>query len=284
MAGKKKFSVVLGGGGAKGAFEAGVLLALEEAGLNDQIVMVSGTSIGALNGAVFVQDGAEALVKLWRELDPEKEVLKKWIPFLPHSLNALYGMLFKKGLMKPDNFHDLVRSKVDAEKLAADDTRYCAVSVNYETLETVYAEAGKVPDEMLSEYIIASANLWLIFPLFEIDGEYYTDGGVRVPFPLRHSIETSGVKNHILVIPDTGNESTNARPGSFPEYAIGVTDVMFQDIYEKDIEADIPKGHRVYRVEQDRHSFSWGMDFSRDAIEDSIQYGYEKGRELADLL
>ena len=46
---KYKIGLVLGGGGAKGAYQVGVLKALKEYKLLKHVKMVSGTSIGALN-------------------------------------------------------------------------------------------------------------------------------------------------------------------------------------------------------------------------------------------
>ena len=63
-------ALVLSGGGAKGAWEAGVAAALVEAGL--PIALVAGSSAGALNGAMIAAGRVERLEALWRGLDPDK--------------------------------------------------------------------------------------------------------------------------------------------------------------------------------------------------------------------
>ena len=64
---------VLGGGGVQGAAEVGMLLALAEADLRPDLII--GTSIGAINGALFAADpstkGAARLERFWRELGTE---------------------------------------------------------------------------------------------------------------------------------------------------------------------------------------------------------------------
>ena len=50
----KPYAIALEGGGAKGGYEIGVWKALKEAGV--RIAAVSGTSVGALNGALMVMD------------------------------------------------------------------------------------------------------------------------------------------------------------------------------------------------------------------------------------
>ena len=59
-------ALVLSGGGAKGAYEVGVWQALEEAGIATNVTAISGTSVGAINAALFATrpDAAE---KLWLE-------------------------------------------------------------------------------------------------------------------------------------------------------------------------------------------------------------------------
>ena len=63
--------LVLAGGGAKGAYEVGVWKALCEAGLDKRITVISGTSIGAINAALFAAVGDPAACEtMWRERVP----------------------------------------------------------------------------------------------------------------------------------------------------------------------------------------------------------------------
>lgn len=59
--------LVLGGGGARGAFEIGVWKALHE--LNYHPDIVAGTSVGALNGALLLQGKVEQAEKMWKEIE-----------------------------------------------------------------------------------------------------------------------------------------------------------------------------------------------------------------------
>ena len=67
-----KLGLVLSGGGAKGAYQVGVMKALVELGIT-QIDGIAGASIGALNGAVLasapdIKTGTERLTRLWARL------------------------------------------------------------------------------------------------------------------------------------------------------------------------------------------------------------------------
>ena len=68
-----KYGLVLSGGGSKGAYESGCMKALQELGYHFDIV--TGTSIGALNGLLVAQEDYQKLYELWDTLSLEK-VLK----------------------------------------------------------------------------------------------------------------------------------------------------------------------------------------------------------------
>ena len=69
MSGKneKKTALVLSGGGARGAYEAGVWQALTELGI--RIDIITGTSVGAINAAMVAQGELELACSLWKEME-----------------------------------------------------------------------------------------------------------------------------------------------------------------------------------------------------------------------
>ena len=64
---KEKVALVLGGGGARGAYEAGVWQAMTELGID--IDIVTGTSVGSINGAMVCQRDLELTLRMWKELE-----------------------------------------------------------------------------------------------------------------------------------------------------------------------------------------------------------------------
>lgn len=66
-----KIGLAMCGGGGKGAYQIGVWRALRESGLDQYIDAVSGTSVGALNAALFVQGDLEIAEKIWRNIYEE---------------------------------------------------------------------------------------------------------------------------------------------------------------------------------------------------------------------
>ena len=65
----KEFGLVFGGGGTNGAFEAGASKALTELGI--KITGVAGTSIGSVNGAMFVTGQVERMLDLYSGIRAE---------------------------------------------------------------------------------------------------------------------------------------------------------------------------------------------------------------------
>ena len=71
MAPKKQYGIVFAGGGGKGAYEIGVWRYLHERGMDKKITGISGTSVGALNGLLFLQGDYDLAEKVWLELRQE---------------------------------------------------------------------------------------------------------------------------------------------------------------------------------------------------------------------
>ena len=65
----KRMGLVLSGGGAKGAYQAGVFQAMEEAGLCPRVEAISGCSIGAMNALLFATGDPALWRQAWEESD-----------------------------------------------------------------------------------------------------------------------------------------------------------------------------------------------------------------------
>ena len=68
----KKIGLVLAGGGGKGAYHIGVWKALRETGLDQYVSAISGTSVGGLNAALFLQGDFERVEEIWKNISVEK--------------------------------------------------------------------------------------------------------------------------------------------------------------------------------------------------------------------
>lgn len=120
--------LVLSGGGAKGAYEAGVYKALCEMGADSGISAVSGTSVGALNAVLTECMGADA-EKVWRELsfadmaDPDYPRISRMIGSIlsgdSSRVNSQFSDLINKGLPFTQNrLSELIDRYIDFGRLS----------------------------------------------------------------------------------------------------------------------------------------------------------------------
>lgn len=178
---RQKYAIVFSGGGARGAYEMGVWKALNELGI--QIEAVAGTSIGSINGALYVQGDFVSALNVWNELSPDT--------------------VFDADLSMFEKYRDLSRMKklieenINEKKIRDSNIRYALVTYNLSDLndETVFVE--DIPEGKLIDYLMASAN-HPIFKRYKIDGKTYIDGGVYNNLPAKPLVE-AGYRNLIIV-------------------------------------------------------------------------------------
>ena len=188
-----KYGLALGGGGARGAFEVGVWRALCE--LKKEICAISGTSVGAINGAAFAA-GADA-ERLWLNIRPEDIVCRADGDMLsPSGIISSLDEIIKGGL-DASPLKGLISAAVSeaAVRASAVDFGLCAFSVTEKRLVELFK--NDIPYGSLIDYIMASA----CFPVFrqvEIEGEAFTDGGVRNNIP-EDMLISRGIRDIISV-------------------------------------------------------------------------------------
>ncbi len=210
-------AVVLSGGGAKGAFEAGVLEAVADAGLAPRVL--AGTSAGALNAAAIACGiPAADVAGLWSSLESRHVWrLRRDVHHLLRPLHLLGNprrllglgewttsehLLDSVGwtwLVDQSPLRELVVDLLGGERLPIEDGRILSVScVDAGTGEVVRfanrAPPGARPGdqvlvrELTVDHILASSAIPGLFRPVEIDGELYWDGGLVANTPLRAAL------------------------------------------------------------------------------------------------
>lgn len=203
---KEEFGLVLEGGGAKGAYEIGACKALEEMGFN--ITAVAGTSVGALNGAMFAQHDIDRAYQLWSNIHPSQimdidaEALKKISHLeikpgdIPHYLKILREIITERGIdVSP--LKKLIKKYVNEEELRKSNIVFGMVTVSFSDRKALELFVEDIPEGQIADYLFASAN----FPLFRsarIGDKIYLDGGIYDNLPIRMLINR-GYKSLITV-------------------------------------------------------------------------------------
>jgi NTE family protein len=212
----KKYALILSGGGARGAYEVGVLKFLFEEfpkiyGFVPKFDIVCGTSVGAIH-ASFVAANMDSLtqsipklINLWSSLKPGDIVDFNFKQLL--SLKDIIGNSKKAtSICGAKSLRNLLLRECDWENIS-----YCIDNGFLETLciSATSADSGKTnifaqssqttpsrklfrsqinSTEIGIEHALASASIPIVFPPVKIDGEWFTDGGVRQNTPIEPAL------------------------------------------------------------------------------------------------
>lgn len=180
----RKIGLLLGGGGAKGAYQVGVLKALEEAKMLRHVTLLSGTSIGAINSFLLMnQLNVSTIRDVWSSFNNDLIYGKnKWSDTF--SVNGIYhvdGILDKiKPYLRDEAFK---KTKIDGYVTTAKRLKRGLFSMlNPNNLAKEVIHLNKSANPLAAT--LASAAIPLVFGQQEIDGGRYVDGGLVDNFPL----------------------------------------------------------------------------------------------------
>lgn len=173
--------LVLAGGGAKGSYQVGAYRALRELGWNPQII--TGTSVGCLNAALFVLDKITEAEELWKNLDIHG-VLETPTGKTPEELQNFLLDTVRSGGLDLEPLGDVIDKYLDEDAIRAAPVRYGLVMTEMNTLKSRQLPLEQIPYGKLKEYMMASSACFPALRPRTIDGVKYIDGGWRDNMPL----------------------------------------------------------------------------------------------------
>ena len=266
-----KHALVLSGGGARGAYQVGVLKALAEdtpPGTNPFRV-VTGLSVGAINAAVLAEGaddfpGAAAkLERLWRSLrsssiyetSPAKlgGRTARWAAALGFGWA---GAKPPRSLLDAAPLARLLTREIDfgrVNAMAAGDAldALAITASSYASGKAVTFFSGSVPTDdwrrarrtgrrvrMGPEHVLASAALPGVFPSVRVDGDWYGDGALRQVAPLSPAIHLGCNRLFLIGARDKAADGP-AAPTDHPSLGViggQLLDIVFNDQMDADIE------------------------------------------------
>lgn len=190
--------LALEGGGAKGAYQAGAIKALNKRGI--KFDGVAGTSIGAINAACYASGNFEAMYRVWLTADCEKlfgfetkivdafdnrEITKDNVK---KGLEAIIKIIKNRGI-DITNIRKILEKNINEKKLRNSKVDFGLITVRIKDLKPIKITKKDIPEGKLIDYIIASAYL----PCFKfqriIDDNFYFDGGIYNNCPIDMFIE-----------------------------------------------------------------------------------------------
>ena len=238
-------------GGARAAFQVGILKALFEAEPNIDFQIVAGISAGSVNASRFVagsndpQKAIRDLEQLYRQLKPSHIFNSKPIPLIKRILGRLTGLSDPDYLLDNHPMEDHIRKNIsenDVNKsLKAGATKTLLVTAfnhSRSISETfVFGDPGPHPihhknqlwlnrkvNRYQNSYTIASASIPVVFKPKQIEQDIYCDGMVRNHQPISPAVQAGATR--ILVIGTRAPEAVMSRK-SIDEISPGT---MFSDL------------------------------------------------------
>lgn len=200
--------LVLGGGGAKGAYEIGAWRAICETGLNKYITKYSGSSIGAINSAIIQLMTWQEATDKWLNKNTDKvfitheislqEIIKTIQSLRNGRVIEFNGIFNREGLIE---FLDIIN--IDKlEEIKADN--FVTVSnvteipedkritnsvldwfYNRKTGYTQYINLKNVDKLLINNIMLATSAIPIIYSPVEINGQFFVDGGINDNLPIK---------------------------------------------------------------------------------------------------
>jgi NTE family protein len=164
-----KTALVLGGGGSRGAYEIGVWQALNELGI--EINIVTGTSIGAINGAMVAQGDFEKALSIWHAI-----------------AESTITELNEQGTLK-----NILENHLNEQIIRDSKIAYGVVTVEFPNFNPHHVFIEDIPVGKLRDYILASSAFFPVITPHEIDNKKFIDGGYLDNLPVNMVLEKGAV-------------------------------------------------------------------------------------------
>jgi NTE family protein len=268
----------LTGGGARGAYQAGALLALAEILRVRHLPfsVLAGSSAGSINAAFLAaraDDFGRAtrdLADLWTSLEPQR-VFRTDLPALAKTagewvidlgLGGFIGTGRGKSLLDTSPLRELITTRLDTHAIA----RHVAhglvqglgvSATSYQTgfVVTFFQGADTITPwsrisrtairaDLEAAHILASSAIPFFFPAVEIDGAWYGDGSVRLGTPLSPAIRMGANRIVAIGVRPLVPAPTKEAQGHYPT-AAEAAGVLLNALFVDSLEADVERADRI---------------------------------------
>ena len=279
---KKKVGLVLPGGGARGAYQVGVLkafLEISKTKSESPFDIFSGTSAGAINGT-FLASGAHifdhsivSLIDVWSNFTSNKVYKTDPITMLKTSLhwfltiisggvlipnptslldNQPLRNLLRETIKFPDIQNNIESSSIESLAVTSASYRsrksctFFQANSNANNWQKTHREGKKTLINL--DHLMASVALPLIFPAVSIKNEYFGDGAMRQATPLSPAIRLGAEKLMIISAKETDDRFQFNNPGEqYPSFA-KITGYILEALFLDGLYSDIERLNRINQI------------------------------------
>jgi len=296
--------LVFQGGGALGAYQAGVYQALHDAGIEPDWVI--GTSIGAINGAIIAGNPPETrlaqLDAFWSRVAASGSVTGGWLPavddwwrrtsifmqgipaFFSPSPHAWFAMQAPLGcehaaFYSTRPLRETLVKLVDFDYLATCSVRLTVGAVHVANARMRYFTNRDAP--LTVEHVMASAAFPPGFPSVQLDGEAYWDGGIYSNTPLEAVLDDRPRRSSVIFAvqlwPAVGRE-----PESILEAMVRQRDIQYSSRAQSHLERQ-RQIHRLRHVIRELEAWIPEPMRTTQAVEDLLAWGCGTTMQVIEL-
>lgn len=202
-------ALVLGGGGARGAYQVGVWQALVELGISFDII--TGTSVGALNGGLILNGDLAAAKKMWEEIDTQ-QILS--FPAAQGEADSFGALLEQIGSMMTTAIQsagvstkplaELIERNLDEDTIAKAPQEFYLVTTQIPEMKECQICLADEPLAERSQWFLASASFFPAMAAAKIGKHYYVDGGYRNNIPVDAALAAGATECVIVDVKGPG--------------------------------------------------------------------------------
>lgn len=275
-------ALILSGGGARAAYQVGVLLAIAHLlpqHAKNPFPIICGTSAGAINAAAMAAGAGDfrkavfMLARMWQGLNTEN-IYRGSLPYLAgvagHWLSALVfgglGQYNPRAFLDNEPLRAFLAQRMDFAQIQhnINSGALRAVSISalgYTSGQSVsfFQAASELQDwarakrigvrtELNLSHLMASSAIPLIFPAEHIHREYFGDGSVRQIAPLSPAIHLGAQRVLVIgVAPQSEDGPARQRSLAYPTLA-QVTGQLMNSIFLDSLDTDLERMTRINRT------------------------------------
>ena len=274
-------ALILSGGGARAAYQVGVLQALADIrpDLRNPFPIVCGTSAGAINAVALAAFPGEfyqsvaVLAETWRQLEIEQVFKTRWIDLLS-NLSRVAGSFIHDGiasgtplaLLDNSPLRDLLEQVIPFENLqkrieSGDLKAISITAMGYNTGESVaffqgadhlrgWRRARRVgtPAQITVDHLLASAAIPAIFPAVYLSREYFGDGAMRQMAPISPALHLGADRLFVIGVSSNRNPARWNKQKMPQRRAPSIAQIlgqMFNSAFIDALEGDLEHMERV---------------------------------------
>jgi NTE family protein len=315
---RPKIALVLTGGGARSAYQVGVLKGIAELlrrGSSCPFQIITGTSAGAVSAIALASDAAHfrrsvyAIERVWRDFRVHHVFKADPWSMLKSGMHWMLALLSGGWLMHPphamfDNtpLWELLREQLDFDgiprslyKRHLEAIGVCATCYADADSVTFYASASEVEPwarvfrkgaraQLTLDHLMASLSIPFLFRPVLLNEQFFGDGAMRQTSPLSPAIHLGADRLLIVGVNDPINLGAPPKvPAIEPSFG-QIIGFMLDSLFMDQLHADLERINRYNENSEFRHIDSLVLIPSRDVNEIARRHAHELPRSLRALL